>query len=414
MPKSHDRLIWGPDPIINNKYWSEAMKEAGYASLTLMSGYYSINKKDDFDIYYDDLTPHWIFLKPLRIVLHPVFAFLFIIKKAKVIHLPLSGGPLGNTLLARMEATLYHWAGIKTALIPYGSDVYMYSKVIDSSLRNGLLLSYPTAARRETVIAKHVCYWVTHADVMITGIMIDGVGRWDVTLPSPLVIDTELWKKKSYSMNDGLNGIVRVMHAPNHRGFKGTEFIIQAIAELKLEGLEIELVMLEKVPNEQIRELMQDVDILVDQLIIGYAMNAVEGMASGLPVLSNLSNEPYTRIFRRYAYLNECPILSTTPETIKENLRVLITNPELRKELGEAGRQYVEKYHSYKTAQYLFGSIYRVILDGEDIDLMNLFNPLKSEYVNSTSRICHPLKENRLPKQYHEISNKLILWNMCE
>lgn len=401
IPKKKDRLIWGPDPLISNKYWSEAMKRAGYASQTVMSEYYSINRREDYDVYYDDMIPRWIRLKPLRKALGPLFGFLYMIRHAKIVHLPLSGGPLGISVLWKLEAHLFRWAGIKTVLIPYGSDAYMYSQIIDLSLRNGLLLSYPDAARKEASIAKRVHYWVKHADAMVTGIMMDGIGRWDVASPSVLMIDTSEWKgKEEYSMTDGRNGPVRVMHTPNHRGFKGTEFLIQATDELVQEGLQIELVLLEKVPNDRVRELMQEVDILAEQFIVGYAMSALEGMASGLPVLSNLDNEAYTRVFRRYSFLNECPILSTSPETIKDHLRALVTHPQLRKDLGEAGRKYVEKYHSYDTAKYLFGSIYRVILDGEDIDLMNLFHPLKSAYVKATPRVVHPLQENRLPEEY--------------
>lgn len=42
------RLVFGPDPIINNKYWSMAMKEQGYKSKTIVFEYYSINKKRRF------------------------------------------------------------------------------------------------------------------------------------------------------------------------------------------------------------------------------------------------------------------------------------------------------------------------------------------------------------------------------
>lgn len=399
IPKSREQLIWGPDPLISNKYWSEAMQEAGFRSCTVMTSYYPINKKEDFDIYYDDLVPGWVFIKPVREALKPFFAFLFYIRTAKVVHLPFSGGPLGNTSIARLESLLFNWAGIKTILIPYGGDAYMCSQIIDPSLRNGLLLSYPNLARIEDEISSNVKYWVKHADIVFAGFMIDGIGRWDVTLPSVIIIDTRKWEKKvRYSMNNGVNGPVKVIHTPNHRGFKGTEYIIKAVNELKGEGLQVELIMLEKMPNDTIRKLMPDADILVEQLILGYALSAMEGMASGLPVLSNLGVEEYTRVYRRYAYLNECPILSTSPETIKENLRILVTNPVLRKELGEAGRLYVEKYHSYKTAQYIFGSIYSVILDGQERDLMNLFHPLKSEYVKSAPNIVHRLKENRLPE----------------
>ena len=43
----------------------------------------------------------------------------------------------------------------------------------------------------------------------------------------------------------------------------------------------------------------------------------------------------------------------------KDNLRLLVTNPELRKELGELGRKYAVKYHSYEMAQYMFTNIFK-------------------------------------------------------
>ena len=86
-----------------------------------------------------------------------------------------------------------------------------------------------------------------------------------------------------------------------------------------------------------------------------------------------------------------------SPETLTANLRRLVTEPALRETLGRAGRRYVEKYHSFATAQYMFGAIYRRILDGDDVDLMRLFHPLVSPYVTATPRIVHPLTGSHLP-----------------
>jgi hypothetical protein len=102
-------------------------------------------------------------------------------------------------------------------------------------------------------------------------------------------------------------------------------------------------------------------------------------------------------VFRRYSYLDECPAVSTTPETLTTNLRRLVTDPALRQVLGRAGRRYVEKYHSFATAQYMFGSIYNRILDEEEVDLPRLFDPLSSPFVRSAPRIEHPLVEGKLP-----------------
>jgi glycosyltransferase involved in cell wall biosynthesis len=95
----------------------------------------------------------------------------------------------------------------------------------------------------------------------------------------------------------------------------------------------------------------------------------MEGMALGKPVMSNLADDHYYLVHRLYTGLDECPIVSTTIEEIKENLRILITQPALRKELGEAGRQYVIKYHSYAAVARMWDLIYRKIWFGESIDL---------------------------------------------
>jgi len=396
-------LIWGPVPIINNKYWSEAMRRAGWSSRTLMSTYYStINQRSDYDVYYEDLLKvRW--LGCLADTLGSYVAHLYVVRNAKVVHIPFSGGPLGKTvLLWQCEAWLYRLAGVRTVVLPYGADIYRYSRVVDPMVRQALLLSYPDAAKREARVERSVRYWTKHADAIVMGFTMDGVGRWDIPSGNMVCIDTDLWSGTRRASDASTSGPIRVLHAPNHRGVKGTEYILAAIDQLKAEGLPVELVLAERISNDQVRRLMQEVDILADQLILpGYGLNAIEGMASGLPVIANLEDRAATEVFRRYSFLDECPIVSAGPGTIAEVLRVLVANRSMRTELGTAGRAYVEKYHSYATAQYLFGSIYRKFA-GEDVDLMNLYHPLKSAYCRGKSVIKHPLVESRIPRSYFE------------
>jgi glycosyltransferase involved in cell wall biosynthesis len=393
-----NRLIWGPRPLINNKYWSAALREAGWESETFVNGFYPNFRRSDFDLYFEDVVPEWIWPRRIRRPVTPYFAFLHIVRNAKVFHLPMSGGPLGETSIWRWEAPLLKRAGIKTVVIPYGGDAYLYSRIADPTLRHALLQSYPRAARDEEEIEARVRYWTANADVTFCATMVDGIGRWDLVVPSALAIDIEEWQPQSEHSNaDGSRGVVRVVHTPNHRGFKGTEFIVRAVEELRAEGLLIELVLLELVANETVRRVMPTMDILAEQLLApGYGLSAVEGMASGLPVLSNLERRDVMDLFRRYSFLDQCPIVSTTPETIKENIRALATNPALRKQLGRAGRAYVEAYHSYENARYMFGAIYEKVLDGKAVDLMNLYHPLKGGA--NLAKVDHPLVEGRLPE----------------
>ena len=378
------------------------MNRGGWNSRTLMSTYYStINKREDYDLYYEDLLRmRWLAL--LSPVIGPYLAHLYIVKNARVVHIPFSGGPLGHTKLWRFEAWLYRLAGVRTVVLPYGADIYMYSKIADPTVRNGLLLSYPDAAKRERDVERRVHYWTRNADVIVMPFTMDGIGRWDIPCVNMVCIDTDVWKPDRAKMEHRSNRPVRILHAPNHRGIKGTEYILNAVDQLKAAGANVELVLLERIPNDQVKSLMQEVDILADQLILpGYGLNAIEGMASGLPVIANLEDTMAAGVFRRYSYLNECPIVSASPETVLDVLTALVANPQLRHELGRAGREYVEKYHSYATAQYFFGAIYRKF-EGEDVDLMNLYHPLKSSYCRQRAIIDHPLILNKIPGSYFQ------------
>ncbi len=389
------RLVWGSDPIGNNRYWSRAMKEAGFPSETFTVGYYAkISTRQDWDRILDEefgRLPHQIKL---------VLAFATALFRYDVFVMGFSGFFVGGTGLWRLQAHAFRIARKKTVLIPFGADYFSYRDIRSTALLHGLLMSYPEFARKQGAIAARVAYWTRHADVMIPGMMgPDGGGRWDVLAPSSLSVDLDQWTpKRRADTADGASATVSIAHAPNHRGFKGSEFVIEAVEELRQEGLKVELNLIEGKQNSELRRILaEDTDILVEQLIAtGHGLNAVEGMASGLCVVANLEDQQYTRLFRRWSHLDECPIVSAEPETIKNVLRRLITDPQLRKELGRANRAYAEKYHGLKASEFLFTEVI-AYLDGERDSLINLYHPLLGPRAKTAPKITHPLVNNRLP-----------------
>ena len=68
-------------------------------------------------------------------------------------------------------------------------------------------------------------------------------------------------------------------------------------------------------------------------------MLAQECMALGKPVCVYLRED-------LEGFMPFQPMLNTTADNLLENLRVLINDPHLRKELGKLGRRYVEQVHS--------------------------------------------------------------------
>ena len=96
-------------------------------------------------------------------------------------------------------------------------------------------MNYSALAKREEEIEKRISYWSKRGDGVFTARMLpDGFSRTDALAFSMITIDTEVWKEKDALLeNDGENGVVNVVHTPNHRGCKGTEFLIHAVEELK-------------------------------------------------------------------------------------------------------------------------------------------------------------------------------------
>jgi hypothetical protein len=136
------------------------------------------------------------------------------------------------------------------------------------------------------------------------------------------------------------NRAIRIVHAANHRHFKGTRFLIEAVEELKAEGRNIELVLVEGMPNDQAVAFYRSADIIFDQCLIGfYGYFALEGMAIGKPVMS------FIRKPDQYLLNNmECPIVNTHVTTLKEDIRRLMESRVGLAEIGRRGRKYIESY----------------------------------------------------------------------
>ena len=388
------RLVWGEAPIINNVYWARAMEKASFFSETFTDTYcWSLNKREQYDLVIQEMF--WKI--PLRFKYY--FGFVYSLFRYDIFFLSFNGFFLWKTLLHRFEPILLKIANKKIVLLPFGGDAYVYRRLRAPNLIHVLNQSLPRFARRQVEIAKRVDRWCKYADFVIPAFMgPDGFGRWDVLIPNSLCVDIDNWKTtRRENMADGRDGLVKVTHSPNFRGFKGTEFVISAIEELKKEGLKVELILLEKMQNEEVKKVLRESsDIHVEQLIFtGFGLNGIEGMATGLPVVSNLEDESYTRPYRRWSYLNECPLVSSTPERLVEDLRKLVIRPELRKELGKCGRLYTKKYHSYQASQFLFKQVIEY-LEGNRESLMSMYHPLDSEYLRDEPKLSIPLFENNI------------------
>jgi glycosyltransferase involved in cell wall biosynthesis len=136
-----------------------------------------------------------------------------------------------------------------------------------------------------------------------------------------------------------------VVHAPTHRGVKGTRYVQDAVSRLQDEGVAFEFVLAEGIPNAEVRRIYQQADLLVDQLLVGwYGGVAVEFMALGKPVICYIRQSDLK--FIPSEMRDDMPIINANPHTIYQVLKEWLTAK--RNELpglGRRSRNYVEKWH---------------------------------------------------------------------
>ncbi|MGM7719607.1 glycosyltransferase family 4 protein [Metabacillus sp. Hm71] len=145
-----------------------------------------------------------------------------------------------------------------------------------------------------------------------------------------------------------------VVHAPTLRDLKGTEFILDAVTQLKKSGIPFDFQLIEGVSHQETKHLLSRADIVIDQLRIGaYGYISTEAMAFGKPVICYIRKDLVDK------YPKGFPIVNGNPDSITPVLKRLISQPNRWKELGIRGRSYVEQYHSIHRVAEHYIEIYK-------------------------------------------------------
>lgn len=166
-----------------------------------------------------------------------------------------------------------------------------------------------------------------------------------------------------------------ILHAPSHRGKKGSEIWLRIFAELRDEGFDFDVRLVENLRHKDLLNLLADADIMCDGLFFGGKL-AREGMASGCAVLSafgdnhaawkaffdadeailrakykiQAGSEEDKKLNAQYMkkawYYDPAvnPCIDVKPETAKDKLRALLADREKRIALAERGRKAIAEY----------------------------------------------------------------------
>lgn len=153
------------------------------------------------------------------------------------------------------------------------------------------------------------------------------------------------------------DGVVRIVHSPTNRKFKGTDLIISVIERIKKEK-KIEFLLLENLPRQKVLEIKSSCDICIDQVGgtmggTGYGKAGLETLAMGIPTITNMTDE--------YAsWLPENPfVVANESDQLYEALNELTDSIPLRNQKGEKSKVWVEKYHGFASVNKKLKELYK-------------------------------------------------------
>ena len=324
----------GPEPIINNIYHKKSLELYGYEVETFVSNTYYIT--NDFDI---DLTNENKIMKRLKLI-HLAF-------KYDILIFYFNGGPLVMSSFAKLEPFFYKLAGIKTILLPYGSDVQDMSRSKNDLFKDVLTKDYRNTKNIRKKVSKQIDRWTIHADYIISGCeWVDYMYHWDMLTLAHFSIDVND-KKFISNIKENQDKTFKIFHAPNHKNIKGTQYLVDAVDDLKAQGYDMELILKTKIANNEVIATIHDCDIVADQFIVGwYAMFALEAMSCKKPVLCYLRDD-LMYLYKSTKILDdEIPIINTNVHNIKEQILWCYNNKNKLDEISQNSYEFVKKYHS--------------------------------------------------------------------
>ena len=195
--------------------------------------------------------------------------------------------------------------------------------------------------------------------------------------------DSDFWRPditipEAFCLPDHPTGTVWLYHSVANKKLRTTEdgvniksshLYLPLIKKLKDEGLLIELLEPEGIPNRDVRFLQVQADIFLEMLTYGwFGANAREAMFLGKPVICYIRPEWLASLREEIPdYAAELPIISATPATVEGILRDLIAHPDKRREIGLRSREFAVKWHSAEAGGQHFDDIYRRLLQGDPL-----------------------------------------------
>ena len=350
--------LWAGTPILTLPLKARAESLLGVNAKSLVYESYGI-ARGGFDIH----LGRWVRI-PIVGRLVPFGVFLYASVTQDRLHFFCDRGLLPTHKpyqLNWFELVAYRFLGIQVFFWVYGADVRTRTATLQlgepncctfcPAVGSACICIKERGKRNYNVISRYATAIFSMGDMIhYTPGSVNDVFFW----PIDLTAEEGMKYAPSYP---GLESQmpIKIVHAANHRAFKGTDFLVSAVEELQREGLTIELVLVEKMPNELALMHYKSADIIFDQCLIGFhGYFALEGLALGKPVMS------FIRFPQEYLLApTDCPIVNTSLKTLKRDIADLCKNRNQLHNLGIMGRLYIEKYYTIEAVSQRMSKAYK-------------------------------------------------------
>jgi glycosyltransferase involved in cell wall biosynthesis len=259
---------------------------------------------------------------------------------------------------------LLRFVGIRTIMIPHGMDIfyrdarvtrYDWVACAQRDYPGWDLLAHRQLAERRTRL------WCGVADLVVSAdsTCFRFLPRRDVSFKW-FPVDCDSLRESERASG----GPPVIIHAPQHRSIKGTDYLLATIERLAACGVAADLRLMEGVARDEALRRYAEADIIADQFCMGaYGMFALEGLALGKTVLAYLDQEHLgDPVFN-------LPIVNTNPDNMERVLAVLLQVPELRRRIGRASRESVQRYQSIDALAEVWAQLYRHVWWREPLQL---------------------------------------------
>jgi glycosyltransferase involved in cell wall biosynthesis len=260
----------------------------------------------------------------------------------------------------QIDLPFYKLLGKKVVMHYLGNDVEQYQWSLDHYKITNMefMMTAEVGKKHDEKVKKRVAYESKYIDYKIVC-----APQYSPFVPDaqviPLTVDLSKFKfcQLPYFKN---NEPLRVLHAATSRKKKGTEYLIDAVDQLKKEGYKIELDLCEGITHNELVKQYKKCHVSVVALLGGwYGTAAIEAMATGRPIISFIRPS-----FFKYVDIKEeeIPIINANRDTIYYELKKVLdySKDDLQK-LAEKTYNFVHKYHEPKKVTNQIVNVYKKV-----------------------------------------------------